>query len=77
MATFEYYINLNERGSFYADVRNESGETVYEIHSDDETGEIMQIESGYMRNVDDIQGLADYLKTAGFMGKQDSLIKAN
>jgi len=30
-----YYVNLNERGSFYADVRDESGETVFEVRAGD------------------------------------------
>jgi hypothetical protein len=74
--TFEYYINLDERGSFYADVRNEQGNTVFEIHSDDEeNGAIWLIDAGYMRHTEDLQGLADYLIQAGIMRKDDKLVK--
>jgi|GEM_PF-3343887 len=59
---FGYYINKNERGEFYADVRNEDGETVYEIRSDEETGEVPEVEDGHMRNERDIQGLEWMLK---------------
>jgi hypothetical protein len=30
---FGYYINLDERGDFYADVRDANGQTVFEIRS--------------------------------------------
>ena len=29
---FKYYINLDERGEFFADVRNSNDETIFEIH---------------------------------------------
>jgi hypothetical protein len=34
-AMLEYYINLDERGEFFADVRNAEGDTVFEIHGFD------------------------------------------
>ena len=56
MRNYEYYINLDERGEFYADVRRESdGATVYEIHGFD------IFEDGFMRHKHDIDGLASYL----------------
>lgn len=39
MKIFEYFINLDERGSFYADVRNPQGETVFEIKVGNELSE--------------------------------------
>ncbi len=33
---YEYHINLNERGYFYADVRDSSGNTVFEIKNEEE-----------------------------------------
>ena len=53
---FEYYININERGEFYADVRRESdGKTVFEIHSFD------IFEDGFMQHENDLGGLHSML----------------
>lgn len=57
---FGYYVNLDERGEFYADVRNESGDTVFEIRLPDEEGGSI-IEDGFMRDKEDISGLQSYL----------------
>ena len=32
---FEYFVNLDERGEFFADVRSADGDTVFEIHGFD------------------------------------------
>lgn len=61
-ARFEYHINLDERGSFYADVRDACENTLYEIKSDDETGEIEQVSDGFMKHARDVDGLEKYLK---------------
>lgn len=58
---YRYHINLDERGMFYADVRDRNDETVYEIKSDFD-GIIWQIEDGFMRDKNDIEGLEIYLK---------------
>ena len=52
---FEYFINLDERGEFYADVRDQVGETVFEIHGFD------IFEDGFMKHKTDLKGLTDYL----------------
>ena len=57
---YGYYINLDERGSFYADLRDASGETVFEIRADGE--EIDLVDAGYMRHKTDIDGLAEHLR---------------
>jgi hypothetical protein len=61
---YTYHINLNERGSFSADVRDASGKTVYEIKAGNELSpdETSIFEDGYMKNPDDIKGLEVYLK---------------
>ena len=61
---YTYHINLNERGSFIADVRNAKGKTVYEIKAGDELGEdeTSIFDDGYMKNIHDIGGLEEYLK---------------
>lgn len=58
---YVYVVNLDERGDFYADVRNaRTGETVYEIESD-EDGSIEPITDGNMIHKDDLEGLKKYL----------------
>jgi len=68
MHVFEYVINLDERGEFYADVRNEAFDTVWETH-----GEVF--EDGFMRHKHDVAGLQSYLVSLGIMSKDDTLVK--
>ncbi len=56
MKTITYYINLDERGEFYADVRDEQEKTIFEIHGFD------IFEDGFMRHKRDIGGLLSYLR---------------
>ena len=66
---YTYHINLNERGSFFADVRNSSGKTVFEIKAGDELGEGESsiFEDGFMKNIHDMDGLKQYLIQMGIM----------
>lgn len=58
---YGYYVNLDERGSFNADVRNFDGQTIIEVMSDDDgDGEVWLVESGYMSDTKDIAGLTAY-----------------
>jgi hypothetical protein len=57
---YTYHVNLDERGIFFADVRDENDATVYELHSDDD-GYIWEVEDGFMRHAQDLAGLTDYL----------------
>lgn len=59
--THTYHINIDERGEFYADVRDESGKTVYEIHG------FEIFEDGFMSDKDDTEGLQDYLINLGIL----------
>ena len=68
--TYEYYINLDERGEFSADVMDPNGKTVVEF------GEGI-FEDGFMRNKNDISGLEDYLKSMKIIKSSDRLVKAN
>jgi len=68
--TYEYYINLDERGEFSADVRDPNGKTVVEF------GEGI-FEDGFMRNKNDISGLEDYLKSVKIIKSSDRVVKAN
>ncbi len=75
---YTYHINLNERGSFYADVRDSKENTVFEIKAGNELeeGESSIFEYGYMRHTDDIDGLLDYMIDLGIASKGDTLQNA-
>lgn len=72
---YVYVINLDERGEFYADVRKggEQGKTVFEIRSDEETGEVSLIEDGFMKHKKDLRGLAAYMADLKIMKPGDRL----
>jgi len=77
--TYYYFINLDERGSFYADVRNENGKTLFEIRDGDllAADESSIFEDGFMKNKNDLAGLKSYLVSIGIMNQQQVLIKGN
>ena len=62
---FGLYVNLDERGSFQADVRNEDGNTVYEIKAGNELDEDESsiFDDGYMKDKNDTEGLTEYLRS--------------
>ena len=69
---FEYYINLDERGEFYADVRRASDEkTVFEINGLD------VFEDGWMTHRDDIDGLKAMLVDLSILPIACELVKGN
>lgn len=69
--TYEYYINLDERGEFFADVRTHHGRTVYTING----GDIF--EDGFMKHKNDIAGLESYMKDLGIITQGGRLINGN
>lgn len=69
--TLEYVINLDERGEFCADVREQNGETIYVIKGHE------IFEDGFMRNSKDIGGLKDYLQGLKVIGENDSILDTN
>lgn len=71
--TFGYSINLDERGEFYADVRDASGETIFEIHAPDEEG-CSIFEDGFMRHKTDLAGLQFYLVDLGVIPKGSAIL---
>jgi len=71
--TFSYTINLDERGEFYADVRQENGESIFEVRSNDD-GVIEMVEDGFMNDTRDVTGLADHLVSLGLMYEGDKLL---
>lgn len=64
----EYFINLDERGEFYADVRR-NGDTIFEIQG------FEIFEDGFMRNKHDLAGLTEYLNSLGLIEDNDSSIE--
>lgn len=58
---YGYCINLDERGDFYADVRDPAGKTVFEIRG------FEIFEDGFMRNKHDLAGLQEHLAGLGFI----------
>jgi len=76
---FGYYINLDERGDFYADVRDANGQTVFEIRSGASLneGDSSIFEDGFMRDKHDISGLTDYLRDIGVIGKSANVIDSS
>jgi hypothetical protein len=74
---FGYYINLDERGSFLADVRNREGHTIYEIRAGDEIGpdETSIFEDGFMSDKHDVEGLQDYLIDLGVIPAGSQILK--
>ena len=67
--TFLYFINLDERGEFYADVRDGSNNTILEIKGFD------IFEDGWMRNKNDLMGLRNHLVGLGVMKGDDYLTR--
>lgn len=62
--SFGYFINLNERGYFEADVRDIAGKTVFEIKSGLSLprGESDLFDDGFMKHAHDLGGLEKHLK---------------
>lgn len=62
---YGYYVNLDERGSFYADVRDAGGKTVFEVRAGNELDDDVSslVDDGFMRDLRDTQGLTDYLRS--------------
>ena len=59
---YGYYVDLDERGEFYADVRDSGGKTVFEVRAGGEAeGESNIFEDGFMRDKNDLDGLTSYL----------------
>lgn len=68
---YEYFINLDERGEFQADVRDESGKTVFEING------FEIFEDGFMSYDKDLPNLYDHLRDLNILGPDDRLFAGN
>lgn len=73
---YGYYINLDERGDFNADVRNTDGETVFEIRAgrslDEDESSIF--EDGFMQHKEDLSGLTEYLRSLGVIAQEATVL---
>jgi len=67
--TYRYFINLDERGEFYADVRDENDNSIFEIKG------FKIFEDGWMRNKNDIKGLKGCLVDLGLLSDGDLIEK--
>lgn len=67
MNKLTYHINRDERGEFYADVRNSREKTIFEIR------DFEIFEDGFMRHKDDTRGLLDYLQHLGLANSNSTL----
>jgi hypothetical protein len=68
---YEYYINLDEKGEFYADVRNNEGFTIFEFKG------YWMFEDGHMSDKDDTEGLLKYLQGELILTEYDEIVKEN
>lgn len=61
---YGYYINLDERGDFSADVRDVNGRTVFSFVAGSSLTEVESslFEDGFMRDKNDVEGLTSYLR---------------
>lgn len=71
-----YYINLDERGEFFADVRDQNDVTIFEVRSE-EDGSIGLIEDGYMAHKKDLEGLCAYLAEVGLVHASADLLPSD
>lgn len=67
----EYFINLDERGEFFADVRDYDGNTIYEIRGYESLSYIG------MKNSKDIESLEKFLKGELILTAHDKLKRGN
>lgn len=76
MALYGYYIDLDERGSFAADVRDAANKTIFEIRAGDELaeGESSIFDDGFMRDKNDLAGLQEYLQQLGVIAAADEVV---
>ncbi|PIQ54410.1 MAG: hypothetical protein COW02_05070 [Comamonadaceae bacterium CG12_big_fil_rev_8_21_14_0_65_59_15] len=73
---YGYYIDLDERGDFQADVRDVNGKTIFEIRAGESLGEDESsiFDDGYMRNKDDLSGLTEYMIGLGIIAEGSDVL---
>lgn len=78
-ALYGYYINLDERGSFFADVRNLNGRSIFETRAGNsqEDDESSIFDDGFMRDKDDLAGLTTYLIDLCVIPKESQVLASD
>ena len=71
---YKYYVNLDERGEYYADIRDGQDNTVWEVNTE---GMSELIDDGFMNHKDDLSSLEAYLIEVGIFPKDSGLTKGN
>lgn len=67
--SYTYHINMNQRGEFYADIRDKDEDTIYEIQTEDAEylGEDFEV------NVLEPESVRKYLTSIGILSVDDTL----
>lgn len=68
---YGYYINLDERGEFRADVRDIDGNSIFDV---DQDGARDLIEDGFVRNIRDAAEIGRYLMQSGVIDRHDLVL---
>lgn len=69
---YEYYVNLDERGEFYADLRRSDDQvTIWEIHTED-LAELVQ--DGYVKHGRDLDGILNYCVEMNIVKPHDVIV---
>lgn len=69
---YGYYVNLDERGSFYADVRGIDGKTILEVRAEGRDPDL--VEDGFMSDRHDASGLEEHLRDLQVIGENDRIL---
>ncbi|TBW57423.1 hypothetical protein EZI54_07125 [Marinobacter halodurans] len=69
---FGYFINLDERGAFSADVRDLSGYTVFSYDSMEQVAE--DIDAGFIKHAKDLSGIGEMLVSHGLIPESAELL---
>lgn len=83
--TFEYIIDLDERGEFRAHVEDYTGDSIFEFSNENffyddmgevefsEYGELWLVTDGFMEHSKDVKGLKNYLISQGIISRYSTL----
>ncbi len=72
MKTYKYYVNLDERGEYYADIRDENETTIVEIDT-----EYAQFLSEERVKLDNMTSIWNHFRTIGMIEYKSILTKGN
>lgn len=76
--TYYYVVDLDERGIYKSHVEHsETGKVIFELSNEDEDGNdepLWIIEDGFMKNIQDMDGLHDCLCGNDILNPEDEII---